>query len=49
LEEDKRSVTDVAYAWGYNDSSYVVRCFKKYKGITPNQYAKLSQFQRING
>lgn len=49
LEEDKRSVTDVAYACGYNDSSYFVRCFKKYKGITPNQYAKLSQFQRING
>lgn len=43
LEGDKLSVTDVAYACGYNDSSYFVRCFKKYKGITPNQYAKLSK------
>ncbi len=40
LEQGKLSVTDVAYACGYNDSSYFVRCFKKYKGITPNQYAK---------
>ncbi len=48
LEDNKLSVTDVAYACGYNDSSYFVRCFKKYKGITPNQYAKLSQFQKIN-
>ena len=43
LEGEKHSVTDVAYACGYNDSSYFVRCFKKYKGITPNQYAKLSK------
>ncbi len=43
LEENKLSVTDVAYACGYNDSSYFVRCFKKYKGITPNQYAKLGK------
>ena len=48
LEANKCSVTDVAYACGYNDSSYFVRCFKKYKGITPNQYGKLSKFQKIN-
>lgn len=48
LEEDKRSVTDVAYACGYNDSSYFVRSFKKYKGITPNQYAKLNKSYREN-
>lgn len=46
LEENKRSVTDVAYACGYNDSSYFVRCFKRYKGITPNQYAKQSKLQK---
>lgn len=46
LEETKLSVTDVAYACGYNDSSYFVRSFKKYKGITPNQYAKLSKSQK---
>ena len=43
LEEGKLSVTDVAYACGYNDSSYFVRIFKKYKGTTPNQYAKLNK------
>ncbi len=48
LEDNRLSVTDVAYACGYNDSSYFVRCFKKYKGITPNQYAKLSHFKKIN-
>ena len=48
LEDNRLSVTDAAYACCYNDSSYFVRCFKKYKGITPNQYAKLRQFQEIN-
>lgn len=43
LEVEKLSVTDVAYACGYNDSSYFVRCFKRYKGVTPNQYAKLGK------
>lgn len=49
LEENKLSITEVAYACGYNDSSYFVRSFKKYKGITPNQYAKLRKFEKING
>lgn len=48
LEENKLSVTDIAYACGYNDSSYFVRCFKKYKGVTPNQYAKLSKAQKAS-
>lgn len=32
------SVTDIAYQCGFNDSSYFVKTFKKYKGITPKQY-----------
>lgn len=32
------SVTDIAYRCGFNDSSYFVRTFKKYKGLTPKQY-----------
>lgn len=32
------SVTDAAYRCGFNDSSYFIRTFKKYKGITPKQY-----------
>lgn len=34
------SITDAAYQCGFNDSSYFVKIFKKYKGITPKQYQK---------
>lgn len=33
-----RSVTETAFACGFNDLSYFIRTFKKYKGITPKQY-----------
>ncbi len=32
------SVTDAAYASGFNELSYFSKVFKKYKGITPGQY-----------
>ena len=32
------SVTEAAYRCGFNDSSYFVRAFKKYKNVTPRQY-----------
>lgn len=32
-------VTEVAYRCGFNDSSYFVKTFRKYMGITPKQYA----------
>lgn len=34
------SVTEAAYQCGFNDSSYFVKIFKKFKGITPRQYQK---------
>lgn len=34
------SVTEAAYQCGFNDSSYFVKIFKKFKGITPKQYQK---------
>jgi len=34
------TITEVAFSCGFNDLSYFTRCFKKYKGITPGQYAK---------
>lgn len=34
------SVTEAAYRCGFNDSSYFVKIFKKYKGVTPKQYQK---------
>lgn len=35
-----QSVTEIAYNVGFNDLSYFIRTFKKYKGITPKQYLK---------
>jgi len=34
------TITQVAFSSGFNDLSYFTRCFKKYKSITPGQYAK---------
>lgn len=34
------SVTDIAYSCGFNDLSYFIKTFKKYKGTTPKQYLK---------
>lgn len=34
------SVTEVAYADGFSDSSYFIQCFRKYEGITLGEYGK---------
>ena len=34
------SITDLAYECGFNDLSYFIRVFKRYKGVTPKQYIK---------
>lgn len=34
------SVTDIALSCGFNDLSYFVKTFKKYKGVTPKQFRK---------
>lgn len=38
LEKSSQSVTDVAIAAGYSDSSYFSKVFKRYSGMTPRQY-----------
>ncbi len=34
------NITDIAYNCGFNDLSYFIKIFKKYKGITPAKYRK---------
>lgn len=41
LSTSSWSITELAYRCGFNDSSYFVKIFKKYKGITPKQYQKM--------
>ncbi len=38
LSTTDHSVTDVAYNCGFNDLSYFIKTFRRYKGITPGQY-----------
>lgn len=36
----EQSITDVAYSSGFNDLSYFIKTFKRYKGTTPRRYLK---------
>lgn len=38
LINSNHSITDIAFQTGFNSSSYFVKIFKLYKGITPKQY-----------
>ena len=49
LKEEDKSITDVALESGFNDLSYFIRAFKKYKGITPGRYEKLYRQSEQNG
>lgn len=40
LASSKEAVIDIAFSCGFNDVSYFIKMFKKYKGLTPKQYAK---------
>ncbi|MEE0954734.1 MAG: AraC family transcriptional regulator [Eubacterium sp.] len=39
LSTTEESVTDIAFSCGFNDPSYFIKLFKRYKGITPGQYS----------
>jgi two-component system response regulator YesN len=38
--EDKFKMYEIAERVGYNDFSYFIQVFKKYYGVTPNEYRK---------
>jgi len=38
LENDTVSITDIAYAVGYEDEAYFSRCFKNYMHVSPSRY-----------
>jgi YesN/AraC family two-component response regulator len=40
LNTENISIQQIADACGFQDSNYFIRIFKKYKGISPNQYRK---------
>ena len=40
LRTGEGSVTDIAFRCGFNDLSYFIRIFRKYKGISPGKYEK---------
>lgn len=40
IEEAKYSLIQICYDCGFNDYSYFIRVFKKYKNTTPKQYKK---------
>lgn len=35
-----KNVTEIAFNCGFNDTSYFIKVFKKYKGVTPGKYLK---------
>lgn len=41
LQNPQKRVQDVAYDCGFNSASYFCKVFKRYEGMTPDQYRKL--------
>ena len=39
LEQNKVSISEVSYQVGFNNPKYFSKCFQKYHGVTPTEYA----------
>ena len=40
LVETSKAIQDIEYKLGFSDSAYFSKMFKKYVGVTPNEYRK---------
>jgi AraC-like DNA-binding protein len=49
LAATERNVTEIALDTGFADLNYFIRCFKKYKGVTPGNYRKMLRAQPKTG
>lgn len=38
LASEEHSITEIAFACGFNDFSYFIKTFRRYKGTTPHQF-----------
>ena len=46
-EMAEKSITEAAFACGFNDLSYFSKTFKKYKGMTPREYKKAYSVKNV--
>lgn len=43
LRQKQESITEIAFSCGFNDLSYFIKTFKKYRGVSPKAYQKAGQ------
>ncbi len=48
LQLDEMSVTEIAFACGFNDLSYFIKLFKREKGVSPGEYKKKLKMETYN-
>lgn len=41
LKNSEMNIKDICFKVGYNDTSYFIRAFKKYEGLTPKDYQRV--------
>lgn len=48
ISSGQKSITEAAFSNGFNNLSYFCETFKKYMGVSPRQYVKVSGVQKLN-
>ena len=44
----RRSITEIAFGWGFNDVSHFSRSFRKRYGLSPREFRRQAQFRSIS-